>query len=62
MIGYVKIVVRLASWLNAHLTSGSHTSVNFHSILNPMPKRGQIAFILSQLLKYLSKTDNFFAQ
>ena len=32
-VEYGKIIVRLASWLNAHLASRSHSSVNFYPIL-----------------------------
>ena len=51
-----KIVVRLFSWLNAHLTSRSHNSVNFNEILKIKVSKSKLQFYLSNNLSF---TDIF---
>ena len=46
-VEYAEIVVRLVSWLNAHLTSRSHNSVNFHPILKIKVSKFKLQFYLS---------------
>ena len=41
----MKIVVRLVSWLGAHLTSGSHNAANLHPILEIKVSKSKLGFV-----------------
>ena len=47
MIGYVKIVVRLVSWLSAHLTSWNHNLANLHPVLEIKVSKSKLGLYLS---------------
>ena len=52
-VEYTKIVVRLVSWLNAHLTSQSHNSVSFHRILKIEVSKFKLQSYLSDNVSFI---------
>ena len=56
MMRYVEIVVRLISWLSAHLTSRNHTIANLHPIPEIKVSQSKLGFYLSKINNLLTST------